>query len=386
MAVKTNYEKNGNNYFRITALIGKKADGKPIRKEFYGKSKKEAETKKNEYLKGLNLGLNSNFNEITLGELIKVWLFEVVKIYASHSTMDRYEGIYRNYVKETTLNNLKLNSIKPLTLQRHYNKLYYEDKKSISVIKNLNKFLKTFFNYAIKEDYMLSNPCVRVTMPVEKTVIDEEKDIDPFTLEEIEKIKKTAKNYMRMIFLLDLGTGLRKGELLALTPADINFEKEEIYINKSLKKIKVFDNETKYHYETAIEVPKTKNSIRIVPIPKKLIPILKNYIIEQKEKYLSNGLILKENSLIFTTDSCTHIDGVNMLKAWKRLLKRAGVRYRRFHNVRHTFASQLFYAHVELKTVQMLLGHSNINITSEIYIHVLPQSKIDSIEKINHLF
>ncbi len=381
MAVKTNYEKNGNNYFRITALIGKKADGKPIRKEFYGKSKKEAETKKNEYLKGLNLGLNSNFNEITLGELIKVWLFEVVKIYASHSTMDRYEGIYRNYVKETTLNNLKLNSIKPLTLQRHYNKLYYEDKKSISVIKNLNKFLKTFFNYAIKEDYMLSNPCVRVTMPVEKTVIDEEKDIDPFTLEEIEKIKKTAKNYMRMIFLLDLGTGLRKGELLALTPADINFEKEEIYINKSLKKIKVFDNETKYQYETAIEVPKTKNSIRIVPIPKKLIPILKNYIIEQKEKYLSNGLILKENSLIFTTDSCTHIDGVNMLKAWKRLLKRAGVRYRR-----HTFASQLFYAHVELKTVQMLLGHSNINITSEIYIHVLPQSKIDSIEKINHLF
>lgn len=386
MAVKTNYEKNGNNYFRITALIGKKADGKPIRKEFYGKSKKEAETKKNEYLKGLNLGLNSNFNEITLGELIKVWLFEVVKIYASHSTMDRYEGIYRNYVKETTLNNLKLNSVKPLTLQRHYNKLYYEDKKSISVIKNLNKFLKTFFNYAIKEDYMLSNPCVRVTMPVEKTVIDEEKDIDPFTIEEIEKIKKTAKNYMRMIFLLDLGTGLRKGELLALTPADINFEKEEIYINKSLKKIKVFDNETKYHYETAIEVPKTKNSIRIVPIPKKLIPILKNYIIEQKEKYLSNGLILKENSLIFTTDSCTHIDGVNMLKAWKRLLKRAGVRYRRFHNVRHTFASQLFYAHVELKTVQMLLGHSNINITSEIYIHVLPQSKIDSIEKINHLF
>ncbi len=100
---------------------------------------------------------------------------------------------------------------------------------------------------------------------------------------------------MRMIFLLDLGTGLRKGELLALTPADINFEKEEIYINKSLKKIKVFDSETKYHYETVIEVPKTKNSIRTVPIPKKLIPILKSYIIRQKEKYLSKGLILKEN-------------------------------------------------------------------------------------------
>ena len=386
MAVKTNYEKNGKNYFRVTATIGKKADGKPIRKEFYGKSKKEAETKKEEYIKGLNLGLNSDFNEIILGDLIKIWLFEVVKTYASHSTMDRYEGIYRNYVKETTLNSIKLNSIKPLTLQRHYNKLYYENKKSLSVIKNLNKFLKTFFNYAIKEDYILSNPCVRVTLPVEKTVANEEKDIDPFTIEEIEKIKKAAKNYMYVIFLLDLGTGLRKGELLALTPSDIDFEKEEIYINKSLKKIKVFDNETKYHYETAIEVPKTKNSIRTVPLPKKLIPILKNYIIKQKEKYLSNGLIFKENSLIFTTDSCTHIDGVNMLRAWKRLLKRAGVRYRRFHNVRHTFASQLFYAHVELKTVQMLLGHSNINITSEIYVHVLPQSKIDSIEKINYLF
>ena len=386
MAVRTNYEKNGKNYYRVTATIGKKADGKPIRKEFYGKSKKEAESKKEEYIKGLNLGLNSNFNEITLEELIKTWLFEVVKTYASHSTMDRYEGIYRNYIKETTLNSTKLNSIKPLTLQRHYNKLYYEDKKSLSVIKNLNKFLKTFFNYSIKEDYILSNPCIRVTLPVEKTVTDENDDIDPFTLEEIEKIKKAAKNYMRMIFLLDLGTGLRKGELLALTPADINFEKEEIYINKSLKKIKVFDSETKYHYETAIEVPKTKNSIRTVPIPKKLIPILRNHITKQKEKYLSNGLILKENSLIFTTNSCTPIDGVNMLRAWKRLLKRAGVRYRRFHNIRHTFASQLFFAHVELKTVQTLLGHSSINITSEIYVHVLPQSKIDSVEKINYLF
>ncbi len=93
MAVNTNYEKNGNNYCRVTATVGKKADGKPIRKEFYGKNKKEAENKRDEYIKGLNLGLNSNFNKITLGELIKTWLFEVVKIYASHSTMDRYEGI-----------------------------------------------------------------------------------------------------------------------------------------------------------------------------------------------------------------------------------------------------------------------------------------------------
>ena len=60
MAVRTNYEKNGKNYYRVTATIGKKADGKPIRKEFYGKSKKEAESKKEEYIKGLNLGLNSN--------------------------------------------------------------------------------------------------------------------------------------------------------------------------------------------------------------------------------------------------------------------------------------------------------------------------------------
>jgi len=387
MAIKTNYEKNGKSYYRVTATVGKKPDGKPIRKEFYGKNKKEAEAKKEEYLRGLNLGLNSDFNEIILGDLIKIWLFEVVKIYGSHSTMDRYEGIYRNYVKNTPLNGFKLKSIKPLTLQRYYNKLYYDDKKSLSIIKNLNKFLKTFFNYAIKEDYILTNPCVRVTLPVEKTVTDgEAKDIDPFTIEEIGRIKKAAKNYMNMLFLLDLGTGLRKGELLALTPSDINFEKEEIHINKALKKIKVFDTYTKYHYEMAIETPKTKNSIRTVPIPNKLVPILKKYIEEQKEKYILNGLEFKENSLIFTTDSCNPIDGTNVLRAWERLLKKANVRYRKFHNVRHTYATQLFFSGVELKTVQMLLGHSDINITSEIYVHVLPQSKIDSVDKINHLF
>jgi len=387
MAVKTNYEKNGKSYYRITATVGKKPDGKPIRKEFYGKNKKEAEAKKEEYLRGLILGLNSDFNEIILGDLIKVWLFEVVKIYASNSTMDRYEGIYRNYVKNTPLNGFKLKSIKPLTLQRYYNKLYYDDKKSLSIIKNLNKFLKTFFNYAIKEDYILTNPCVRVTLLVEKTVTDgKAKDIDPFTIEEIDRIKKAAKNYMNMLFLLDLGTGLRKGELLALMLSDINFEKEEICINKALKKIKVFDTYTKYHYETAIETPKTKNSIRTVPIPTKLVPILKKYIEEQKEKYISNNLEFKENSLIFTTDSCKPLDGTNMLRVWKRLLKKADVRYRKFHDVSHTYATQLFFSGVELKTVQMLLGHSDINITSGIYVHVLPQSKVDSVDKINHLF
>ena len=80
MAVKTNYEKNGNNYFRVTATIGKKSDGKPIRKEFYGKSKKEAETKKDEYLNNLKSGLNLDFDKITVGNLFHIWLFEIIKV------------------------------------------------------------------------------------------------------------------------------------------------------------------------------------------------------------------------------------------------------------------------------------------------------------------
>jgi integrase len=68
------------------------------------------------------------------------------------------------------------------------------------------------------------------------------------------------------------------------------------------------------------------------------------------------------------------------------MLKKAGVEFKKFHALRHTYATKLFEKGVPLKTVQKLLGHSDISITANIYTHVMPEQKIDAAEELNHLF
>ena len=90
--------------------------------------------------------------------------------------------------------------------------------------------------------------------------------------------------------------------------------------------------------------------------------------------------------MIFTTENCNYLDNKNLRKSWERALKRACVPYRNLHNIRHTYATKLFEKEIPLKTVQMLLGHSNINITADIYTHVVQKEKAKAVDKLNELF
>ncbi|WP_279233035.1 tyrosine-type recombinase/integrase [Fonticella tunisiensis] len=93
-----------------------------------------------------------------------------------------------------------------------------------------------------------------------------------------------------------------------------------------------------------------------------------------------------DNDYVFTTNLGKNIDARNLLRSYERVLKKANIPYRKFHNLRHTYATKLFEAGVPLKTVSELLGHSNISITANIYTHVMPKEKITAAEKLNSLF
>lgn len=387
MAVKTNYEKNGSHYYRARATVGKDTNGKPIRKEFYGKSKKEAEEKRDEYLRGIHAGLNINYQELTFGETMHEWLFEVClsnkKI--KPSSFQRYEGIYRLYIKDSPIYGLKLHCIKSIQIQKYYNDLY-ENNKSSSIIGNLHKLLRLFLNYAVQSEYLLKNPCTGVTIPGDDSEI-REKEVEPFSDTEIQAIKTALKeNSNQMICLMGLGTGLRQGELLALTFGDINLTSGIINVNKSMKLVKEIDKNGIGTKKLLIQTPKTKSSIRVVPIPSSLIEPLKLHMAVQKEKYQINEIPFEETSLFFTTASCSPVCAKNLFYSWSRTLKRAQVKYRKFHTLRHTYATKLFEAGVPLKTVQSLLGHSEINTTAKIYTHVMQAQKEEAVEKINDLF
>lgn len=388
MARKTNYSKNGNDYFRVTASIGRDSDGKLIRKEFYGKSKTEAEDKRDEYLNGIRQGLNTDHKDMLLGVLIHTWLFEVVRVSNSikPSTLERYEGIYRNYIKNSEIYGLKISDLKSIQLQRYYNKLH-ENGKSSSVIKNLNKLLKTFFSYAVDEGYILKNPCSGKRIVIPGEIEKEELDIAVFTNDEIKTLKKHLKsNRLKALILLALGTGLRQGELLGLMWDDIDFDNKELNVVRSIKQVSIISADGSREYKTIIQTPKSKTSMRTVPIPSALIVTLQEHSTNQKLEKLKAGTSYIDDNFVFTTELGKNIDSRNLIRSYERLIKKANIPYRKFHSLRHTYATKLFEAGVPLKTVQTLLGHSDISITANIYTHVMPKEKVEATEQLNSLF
>lgn len=185
------------------------------------------------------------------------------------------------------------------------------------------------------------------------------------------------------MILLELGTGLRQGEILGLQNENID---KTIRVKKSLNKVKKFDGKESTGYEYKLITPKTKNSIRIIDLPNNLIKLIENYKELQKNKWKNQNKEFKESSLLFTTSTCNMIDGANLLKRWKSFLAENDIKYKKWHSLRHSYASLLFQAGADIKTVQELLGHADINTTAQIYVHIFPETKKKAVKLINDFF
>ncbi len=271
MAIKTNFEVNGNKYYRVTRTIGYKSTGIPIKKVFYGKGINEANEKANDYMNKLKNGLVQNFDKLTIDEIMHYWIYEYLPSQIKPSTYDRYEGIYRNYVQTSPLSQVKIDKINVIKIQNYYNELE-ENGKTYSQIYSLNKVLKTFFFWCVDNDYILKNPASKIKLKKPVSLVSKSKN-KAFTDEEIKLIKEEIKgSYFEVIFLFDLSTGLRLGELLALTWDDIDLINKTVSVTKNIKSAK---NHKTGKWEILTQVPKTQNSIRTIPLPQNIIDILK---------------------------------------------------------------------------------------------------------------
>lgn len=367
MAKKTNCEINGKKYFRISLTIGYDDNGKQKQKYFYGKTKKEAEDKKQEYLLNLNKGITNN--KIYLSQALRSWLFEIVKPKVKESTFERYEGIYRNYIKDSEIGLLEVKSISKLVIQKHYNKL--SKNKSISQIKNLNKLLKSFFFYCIDEDIIYKNPCCRIVFN-DNNVNNNVNKNKVFNADEIQRIIVSKPCISKYLGLLCLSTGLRRGEALGLKWSDINYKDKSINIERSVRTIYTIDDNGNRICTTKSSSLKTNSSYRTIPLSENLIILfteIKEFMNERKikAKEYYNSL---NNDYIFTSVTGGLIDSSNLSRAWKRYLNRVGIEYKNFHCTRHTYITIQYENNIKALTISKLVGHSNTNITESVYTHI----------------
>ena len=129
-----------------------------------------------------------------------------------------------------------------------------------------------------------------------------------------------------------------------------------------------------------MQSPKTQKSKRVIPLPNSLKSILKDIRAIQAQNKLLAGSSYIDNDLIFCTEIGKLLDDRNISRSFKRFLKSCDVEYKNFHALRHTYATKQFELGVPLKTVSVLLGHSDIYITANRYTHVLKHHKEQSVD------
>lgn len=369
MARKTNIEVNGKNYYRVTRTVGRKADGTAIRKQFYGSGINEANAKAEEYINNIKNGLIVDYEYATLNDILYNWLFQVKINELKPSSFEVYEGLYRNYIKDSDIAGMKLSKLNGINIQQLYNKL--GKYKTYSQIKKLHKFLKQFFQYCINEGYMIKNPCLNLTLPNKDMEIkNKEENIEYFDEEEIELLKKAFKgNKFETLVLVGLGTGLRQGELLGLKWQNVHLDEKYIEVTNSIKTVYVFDSEGNKERKTLLSTPKNHKTRR-VDLPDKVVEILKN--------------MNHKTTFVFQDDEGKPYSAKTVFGNWKKVLNENKIPYKKFHSLRHTYATMLLSRGADLKTVQELMGHYDISVT-QIYLHVLPKTRENAVNKLNSL-
>jgi len=379
---KTTYRKkiiNGNEYYFYR--LRHKNLSKP--KDMYALTVKELDAKIKVVVNELDNGITNN--KEYFGTFLHEWLYNTHLVNKKPSTKERYDSIYRIYIENSSIYTIKLKDLSPSDIQSYYKELVSSG-KSIAAITNLHKLIAPSIRYAYDNNKIIKDFSRAIVLPkdTEEKKLSKVTEVKPFNIEEQKLFVETiAGHELEMLFITALNTGLRQGELFALTWNDIDLDDNHIKVTKSFKGVKNIDTG---RYENIIQTPKTGKSIRNVPMSPQLANRLKQHRLSQKALKLKMGNLYEDNTLVFCTNHGKYYDSSNVLKRFKKVVTEIGLQDRKFHDLRHTYATRLFELREEAKTVQEILGHSNISITLNTYTHVLDGMKKQAAQKLGELY
>lgn len=367
--------------YTIVLNMGKDpSTGKPRQQWISVKgTKKEAEKKLAELLHQLDTGSFTKPSKTTLGEFLNRWLKDYVTPNLAPKMAEWYTYIVKTHIIPA-LGNTLLMQLKPEHLQR-----YYADKLaggrsdgsgalSPQTVRHCHVTIHYALETAMKWGIIVRNPADAVTPPPIQP-----KQMQTWNDEELRRFLEAIKKspYYALFHLL-LASGMRRSEALALRWRDVDLTMCQVYVTRSLQ-----------HLEDGTFVfkqPKTAKGRRSVALPPATVLVLRDHYEKQSETVARMKATLKDDDLVFCHADGTPLQPGSITHTWGKLVKRAGVKYIRLHDARHTHASLMLKQGIHPKIVQERLGHASIQITLDTYSHVAPGLQEAAAARFNEVF
>ncbi len=352
------------------------ATGKLKRKTFYGKTRQEVSKKITGVIHEIQTGNYIEPALITLGQWLNDWL-KGRKPHITESTWQAYEVMIRCHINPN-IGGIKLKDLRTRDIQNLLNAKLENGRVdgkgglSTRVIKYIYSTLQSALKQAVKERLITHNVADAIELPKQK-----KQEMKILTKENISVFMETAKNSIHYpAFLLELSTGLRRGELIGLRWEDIDFHNGILRVKQQIVRCKK---------GLIISEPKTEKSKRTISLHKGILEKLKEHKKHQNELKLLLGPAYQDNGLVFCTEDGKPLDPRNFVRHFESVLKKAGLKHIRFHDMRHTFATMALQSGIPAKTIQEFLGHSTISVTMDTYSHVTPEMQSEAANIIGNI-
>lgn len=335
----------------------------------YGKSYKEVKQKLSEAKSITSSANNTSVSEITFQDSSRNWLYEK-KGTVKHSTYIKYKNLLDSYIipniGEMNLSSLSYEHLSNLILTLLEKAGKKNNGLSEKTVSDIITVVKSVIKHASRNKCKIDSSALDISV---KTRL---KPIRVLSQSEQNKLVTLLKDDLTDPFhlgiMISLFTGIRIGELCALTWDDILIDDQIILINKTLQRVQVIgeDHKTK----VIISKPKSDCSIRQIPIPDALMSVLNQTIHD-------SHYVLTHNNM--------YIEPRTMQNNFKRIMNQCGVTDVSFHTLRHTFATRCIEVGFDIKCLSEILGHANVNITLNRYVHPSHDLKKENMEKLSDL-